>query len=396
MYDVIVVGGGIGGACMGGVLARAGLGVLVLEKEPVFRDRIRAEGTWPWGVVEARRAGLGELLADGCVVTLNGVSRYENGVVAEVEWTAEADGVPMGLGYSHPQFQEAAFNWAAAQGAAMVRPAKAVSFFHNGHPGVTVAHGGSTADFQARLVIGADGKHSAARRWTGGESQSDREHHRMGGVAVAGAAIDRTTDNFMWDACEAVNWFAAGPELTRLYLIMTAGRIRETGVDRSLESVLAYAAPRMPGGSLDHVEQAGPIGYHSCADTWGTVLAGHGVVLVGDAAGSPDPSVGHGTPLLFHDVRLLSDLLLGNDDWDAATAAFAVERERLFAVIREHDRWSLPYFENSERAARLREGNGRARQADPALWGFARMERTGPGALVADEAARSHFFGEDL
>ena len=88
MYDVIVVGGGIGGACMGGVLARAGLGVLVLEKEPVFRDRIRAEGTWPWGVVEARRAGLGELLADGCVVTLNGVSRYENGVVAEVEWTS--------------------------------------------------------------------------------------------------------------------------------------------------------------------------------------------------------------------------------------------------------------------------------------------------------------------
>lgn len=62
-FDVLVVGGGIGGACMAGVLARSGLGVLVVEKEAAFRDRIRGEGTWPWGVAEARAAGLGQLLA---------------------------------------------------------------------------------------------------------------------------------------------------------------------------------------------------------------------------------------------------------------------------------------------------------------------------------------------
>jgi flavin-dependent dehydrogenase len=41
--DVIIVGGGIAGSTLGGVLARSGLGVLVLEKEERFRDRVRAK-----------------------------------------------------------------------------------------------------------------------------------------------------------------------------------------------------------------------------------------------------------------------------------------------------------------------------------------------------------------
>lgn len=395
VFDVVIVGGGIAGACLAGVLARAGLGVAVLEKEATFRDRIRGEGTWPWGVAEAQRAGLSDLL-DAVGVRVAGVTRYEAGALAEVEWTSAAEQCVSGVCYSHPRLQEAAFAWATAQGAITVRPARVTNFTYNGRPCVTAAQAGEVVSYEARLVVGADGKRSMARRWTGGESLTDPEHHRMGGVALTGAVIDRTTDNYTWDAAEAVNWFAAGPELTRLYLVMTARRIRETGVDRSLEHVLAYAIPRLPPGSLDHVAQAGPIGYHSCADTWGTVLAGNGVVLVGDAAGAPDPSVGHGTPLLFHDIRLLTELLLSDADWAAAIAAFAAERQRVFTIVREHDRWHQAFFEDSARAARLREGNDRARQADPELGGFARLERTGPGALVADEAARAHFFGEDL
>src|SRR6187549_2390141 len=66
-FDVIIVGGGIAGSCLAGVLARGGLGVLVVEKESRFRDRVRGEGTWPWGVAHALKAGLGELFAQADV-----------------------------------------------------------------------------------------------------------------------------------------------------------------------------------------------------------------------------------------------------------------------------------------------------------------------------------------
>ena len=395
-FDVIVVGGGIAGSTLGGVLARAGLGVLVLEKEPRFRDRIRGEGTWPWGVTEARAIGLHDLLRDAGTVELQAVHRYENRV--HVATTVEADpvsGVP-GISYFHPQFQEAASAWAATQGATTLRPAKAVGFALNGAPSLTVAVDGREMEYRARLIVGADGKLSKVRQWTGGESVADPEHHRMGGVLLSGAIIDREHDNVAWFAGEAVNWFAAGQEMTRLYLIMTADRLRATGVDRSFPAIVAYAAAQMPEGALENVTQEGPIGYFPTNDIWASRVAGNHVVLIGDAAGAPDPTQGHGTPMIFRDVRALSELLLSETDWDIAIAAFAEGRERAFAVNREYDRWHNAFFEMSDDATRLQEGHERAKEHDPTLGGFATLEMRGPDGLVADEAARRHFFGEDL
>ena len=42
-YDVIAVGGGLGGASIAKVLAEKGLRVLVAEREEIFKDRIRGE-----------------------------------------------------------------------------------------------------------------------------------------------------------------------------------------------------------------------------------------------------------------------------------------------------------------------------------------------------------------
>jgi 2-polyprenyl-6-methoxyphenol hydroxylase-like FAD-dependent oxidoreductase len=169
-------------------------------------------------------------------------------------------------------------------------------------------------------------------------------------------------------------------------------------VDRNFAAIIAYAAKGMPEGSLATVEQAGPIGYFSSSDTWASKVAGNDVVLIGDAAGSPDPCQGHGTPLLFHDVRLLSELLTTapQSDWEPATAAFAQQRTRIFNVVHAFDRWHDPFFELSDSAARLREGHERARQADPTLGGFAHIECLGPYGLSGNDDARRHYFGEDL
>ena len=63
--DVVIAGAGIGGSALATVLARAGLAVLVLEKETEYRDRVRGEWIAPWGVVEAKRLGLYETLRAG-------------------------------------------------------------------------------------------------------------------------------------------------------------------------------------------------------------------------------------------------------------------------------------------------------------------------------------------
>jgi menaquinone-9 beta-reductase len=395
-FDVIVVGGGIAGSCLGGVLARSGLSVLVVEKEPRFRDRIRGECTWPYGVADARRVGLQDLLDRVGVVSQCAYTLYENRHPVANMWELETDGDVPAMGFVHPQLQEAAFGWAAEQGAATLRPAKATRFAHDGQPSLIVTVDGHEAQYDARLIVGADGKQSGAHRWTGGKSTADPEHHRMGGVLVSGATIDRERVNYFWTPGIGVVWLPAGPEMTRLYLILGAAQLNQLGADRSFDALVAFAAEYMPEGALADAQQAGPIGFFPNNDIWASQIAGNDVVLIGDAAGAPDPTQGHGTALLFRDVRALSELLLATTDWDTASTEYAAQRRRYFEVIRAGDRWTNIFFETSEEARRLHEGHERARQHDPTLGGFAMLEKCGPDGLVADEAARRHYFGEDL
>ena len=392
-FDVIVVGGGIAGSALGGVLARAGLGVLVVEREARFRDRIRGEATWPWGVAEALRIGLEEVLIRAGRVELSAMQFYENQQITRTEpW----DSIPM-IGFSHPRLQEELIVWAAAQGAAMLRPAKAIGFARNGHPAVTVVEDGREVEYTARLVVGADGKRSAARRWAGGETVADAEHHRFGGVLVSRLPTDWTLLADATTPQAGFFWFAQSAEATRLYFRLRADRLRATNVDRSFAAFIACAAERMPEGALVGAQQAGPIGFFPNSNVWASRIAGEQIALIGDAAGAADPSGGLGTSLLFRDVRELSDLLLNERDWDTAIAEFAARRRQYYEVILAYDRWMcLLTAEEGEEADRRREQRARAKEHDPSLGGFAMIEVQGPDGLVPDEAARRRFFGEDL
>ena len=54
LYDLVTVGGGVGGAALAKVLAEKGHRVLIIERETQFKDRVRGEFVFPWGVAEAK------------------------------------------------------------------------------------------------------------------------------------------------------------------------------------------------------------------------------------------------------------------------------------------------------------------------------------------------------
>ena len=51
-FDLITVGGGLGGSALAKNMAEIGVRVLVLEREHQFSDRVRGEWLAPWGVAE--------------------------------------------------------------------------------------------------------------------------------------------------------------------------------------------------------------------------------------------------------------------------------------------------------------------------------------------------------
>jgi 2-polyprenyl-6-methoxyphenol hydroxylase-like FAD-dependent oxidoreductase len=332
-------------------------------------------------------------------VELAGLARYENKQRVDLyDWTRDSVGGLPAVAFSHQRLQETAFLWACEMGAVGLRPAKGTTFSSMVKPSLTITRDDGEETYTARLIVGADGKRSMARRWTGGDSEADPEHHRMGGVQVCGiASDDRATDNVSIDGTYAVNWFAQSAETSRLYLLMRGDRLRQSGVDRSFAALVSLAARYLPEGALEAVRQDGPIAFFPNNDTWATRTAGNNVVLIGDAAGSPDPSVGHGTSLIFRDIRELSELLLSTRDWSAATAEYATRRETYFDVIRAVDRWqSVLDFGEGPEADRLREGNMRAKERDPTLGGLELMVVRGPDGLAATVEARRQFFGEDV
>ena len=118
-------------------------------------------------------------------------------------------------------------------------------------------------------------------------------------------------------------------------------------------------------------------------------------MLIGDAAGANDPSVGNGLSLVFRDVHELSSRLLETDDWRGVAREFAFQRQTYFDVLRRHAQWlAMLTTETGPEAEERRQRVARARENDPSAGGFAAVFARGPFGLTADEQARRTFFGE--
>ena len=158
----VIIGGGIAGNARAPVLARAGRGVLVLERSTVYRDRVRGELFQPWGVAEARRLGLDQVLMDAGGVHHTRFVPYDETVEPAEAAPAPLDkilpDVPGSLGVGHPPTCEALGAAAAAAGARVLRGVTAVDVDLGSAPTVRYALNGVEHTATCRVVIGADGR----------------------------------------------------------------------------------------------------------------------------------------------------------------------------------------------------------------------------------------------
>jgi 2-polyprenyl-6-methoxyphenol hydroxylase-like FAD-dependent oxidoreductase len=136
----------------------------------------------------------------------------------------------------------------------------------------------------------------------------------------------------------------------------------------------------------------GPLASFDASDTWVEHPYRDGVVLVGDAAATSDPTYGQGLSFALRGARVLRDELTDNSDWEAAGDRYAEQHQRSFHACHVVERWLRILFQDpSPEAAELRVRAMPLIAEDPTR--VPDHIFSGPD-LPLNEHVRARFFGE--
>jgi 2-polyprenyl-6-methoxyphenol hydroxylase-like FAD-dependent oxidoreductase len=391
-YDIITVGGGLGGSALAKAMAEHGKRVLILERETQFRDRVRGEFVSPWGVAEASALGIYELIRDACGVD---APILDLGFGPRDLPTTTPQQLPA-LGFCHPEMQETVISAAESAGAEVRRGATVISVDADLRPSVTYQHLGATHTATAKLVVAADGRNSATRKWVSFDAHEKPQPFYFAGLLMEGGSLPQDQAYILFlpplGMCTAMT--PVGRGRFRAYVAYQDNDGVRLQGDDNVNSFIAEAQKAVLVADLfNGVKAIGPLASFRCGDFWVDHPFRDGVALLGDAASTSDPAFGQGLSTTLRDVRVLRDCLLADEDWNAAGHAYAMEHDEYSANVRTATQLFRSLFleqgvEADERRARalplLAEDGTRA--PDHLF--------SGP-ELPLDDSVRRRFFGEE-
>jgi 2-polyprenyl-6-methoxyphenol hydroxylase-like FAD-dependent oxidoreductase len=235
------------------------------------------------------------------------------------------------------------------------------------------------------------------RDWAGFQTRRDPECLVIAGILHGGLSLgeDAIHTVYSYARGQAVLIFPLGGDRFRSYFFYRRqGPARPLGGARhATEFVNACVETGASAAWFAHAEILGPLAAFEGADRWVEHPYREGIVLIGDAAATSDPSFGGGLSLTLRDVRVLRDHLLTESDWTVAAHSYAREHDGYYGAWRRVVGWyrDLLYERGPEadaRRARVLPLLEREPQRRPDHVGL------GPEA-PNDEAARRRLFGED-
>ncbi|MGA9752747.1 MAG: FAD-dependent monooxygenase [Acidobacteriota bacterium] len=283
MFDAVVVGGGVAGSVAARELGLRGLKVALLERCRHPRPKPCGEGLLPHGAAALRASGL------------------------------DFPGVPVrGLRYVSPRGLTAVADFPAGEGMVVRRERFDLSLFEAAAATPNVEACPQTpydpARWKARWLIGADGLKSQFHGRPGLRAARPRLRRVGLSTHVLGLEVDRERVEVIFHTGGEVYLAPSdGNEaLVACLYRQDALPSEPTNERRVLATLRSLEALRGRIGSIAFttpVLGAGPLGLSL------NRLASGDVILIGDAAGAPDPVTGEGMSLAILSARALADAL---------------------------------------------------------------------------------------
>ncbi|MDX6273952.1 MAG: menaquinone-9 beta-reductase [Frankiales bacterium] len=299
--DVVVVGGGPGGATTAYHLAQSGLEVVLLEKAAYPREKVCGDGLTPRAVKQLIAMGIDTGPEAGWLRN-RGLRIIGGGMRLELDWPDLAAYPGYGLVRPRTDFDELLARHAQKAGAQLHELANVTSVIRDDRSGrvvgVQVKDGRS---WRAPLIIAADGNSSPLSRALGRHKRDDRP---MGVAVRRYYATPRHDDDMLeswlelWDGDRLLpgyGWvfgMGDGTSNVGLGILNTSASFRN--VDYK-DLLVRWLAGMPPEWQYDEAHATGPV--RGSALPMGFNRRPHyadGVLLVGDAGGMVNPMNGEG------------------------------------------------------------------------------------------------------
>jgi 2-polyprenyl-6-methoxyphenol hydroxylase-like FAD-dependent oxidoreductase len=391
--DAVIIGGGIAGSALAAALAGDGYDVLLLERQTVYRDKVRGEVINCWGVTELLQLGLEKAILKAGGTYINRFVGFDETVDPDTAWAKALHldemlpGIRGVLDVGHPEACEALATAAQEAGATVVRGIGGVTVTAGPQPCVRYELGGAEHEVPCRLVVGADGRTSTVRGQLGIELTQTPPNSLGGGLLVEN--LEDWPGHVTSIGTEGDLLYFVFPRAgarARLYLLHgTEQKGRFSGPDRQARFLEAFQFRCIPNSEM--FARATPsecCAFYPMNDSWteGPPVV-PGAVLIGDAAGWTDPIIGQGLSIALRDARMVWDVLRSNADWSPrAFEPYVREREVRMARLRVSGQVRTTInMTFTEQGAERRKAYAQAWPKDPVLAGSRLATFKGPFAV---------------